>query len=72
MQMLLEESDMVVRAILINNLLNDFYAQQHVQKEIKEKTNELINKGQRDFYLQQELRAIQKELGTDQIEENNQ
>ena len=71
MQLLLEESDMVMRAILINNLLNDFYAQQHVQKEIKEKTNELINKGQREFYLQQELRAIQKELGTDQLAENN-
>ena len=62
---------MLMRAILINNMLNDFYAQQHVQKEIQEKTNELINKGQRDYYLQQELRAIQRELGTDQLEENN-
>ena len=71
MQRLLEENDMLMRAILINNMLNDFYAQQHVQKEIQEKTNELINKGQRDYYLQQELRAIQRELGTDQLEENN-
>ncbi|MBQ0034497.1 MAG: LON peptidase substrate-binding domain-containing protein [Bacteroidales bacterium] len=63
MQSLLEESSMRTRADRMLRELHGFAVKQQVQKEIKIKTDQLIAKGQREYYLQQEIRAIREELG---------
>lgn len=63
MQSILEIDDMKLRALRMQDVLYGFSMQQRVRKEIKEKTEQLISKGQREFYLQQEMRAIREELG---------
>ena len=34
-----------------------------LESEIQEKVQENVNKGQRDYYLREQLRVIQSELG---------
>ena len=69
MQRLLEENTILFRGIAIRQMIDSFFRQETVREEIKEKTDELISKGQREYYLQQEMRAIQKELGDDKQED---
>lgn len=40
-----------------------------VQERIKTRTRESMNKSQKEFYLREQLRAIQKELGEDGLED---
>lgn len=70
MQSILEIDDIKLRALRMQDVLYGFSMQQRVRKEIKEKTEQLISKGQREFYLQQELRAIRQELG-DTVEQDH-
>ena len=41
----------------------------HLEAEIQEKVQESVNKGQRDYYLREQLRVIQSELGDEDDEE---
>ena len=41
----------------------------HLEAEIQEKVQENVNKGQRDYYLREQMRVIQSELGEDDDEE---
>ena len=41
----------------------------HLEAEIQEKVQENVNKGQRDYYLREQMRVIQTELGEDDEEE---
>ena len=62
-QSLLEESDLKERAIQLLKILNKAESNISVQQEIKKKTDEEVQKNQREYYLQQQMHAIQKELG---------
>ena len=41
----------------------------HLEAEIQEKVQENVNKGQRDYYLREQMRVIQAELGDDDDDE---
>ena len=41
----------------------------HLEAEIQERVQENVNKGQRDYYLREQIRVIQSELGEDDEEE---
>ena len=41
----------------------------HLEAEIQEKVQESVSKGQRDYYLREQMRVIQQELGDDDDEE---
>lgn len=41
----------------------------HLEAEIQERVQENVNKGQRDYYLREQMRVIQSELGEDDEEE---
>lgn len=62
-QRLLELDSIKERGALLQQLLFQLQAAQKVQKDIKTKTEETLNKNQREYYLQQQMRAIQSELG---------
>ena len=62
-QSLLEESDLKERAIQLLKILNKADSSISVQQEIKKMTDEEVQKNQREYYLQQQMHAIQKELG---------
>lgn len=64
-QELLEKSSIteVLDAILAH--LEKMVASTEVEEKIRTTTRESINKSQREYYLREQLRAIQKELGDD-------
>jgi ATP-dependent Lon protease len=62
-QEILEESDPLVRLQRINDFLIKEVAVSTVQARIQSEAKEEMGKGQREYYLREQLRAIQKELG---------
>ena len=62
-QKLLQELDLVKRAFALLEMLNKEVEMLEIRKSIHEKTREDINKEQREYYLQHQMRQIQKELG---------
>jgi ATP-dependent Lon protease len=67
-QELLETFDIAARL----QIVRDFYRKQlallEVQSKLRQEVQDGSAKQQREFYLRQQLRAIQKELGEDEIE----
>jgi len=66
----IEESQTVLQTInpvIRLKLVNDFLAKElkllEMQKQIKEKTKEEMDKDHREYFLRQQLKAIQQELG---------
>ncbi|MDR3251199.1 MAG: endopeptidase La [Tannerella sp.] len=66
-QELLNLSDLKDRAYRLLFLLNREYELVELKASIHMKTHEDINKQQKEYYLQQQIKAIQKELGGDNI-----
>jgi len=64
-QALLEEIAPSKRVVLLNKLLSNEISILNIEKEINEKTQEQVNKNQREYYLREEMKAIQAELGED-------
>lgn len=62
-QHLLEISDPVLRLARINELLNKENELLSMQARIQSAAKEEMGKSQRDYYLREQLRAIQSELG---------
>lgn len=62
-QKLLEISSLKERAIRLLEILNKEENQLSLKQEIKKKTEEELSKNQREYYLQQQMHTIQKELG---------
>ncbi|MDR2835128.1 MAG: endopeptidase La, partial [Bacteroidales bacterium] len=62
-QELLEIQDLNKRAIHLLEFLNDQLQLLEIQNDIQKKTRKDLDKQQRDYYLQQEMKAIQDELG---------
>ncbi len=64
-QALLEELCPCRRLALLVKLLNNELNIISIEKEINDAAQEAINQNQREFYLREELKAIQAELGED-------
>ena len=62
-QSLLGINDLKDRAISLITILNKEENNLSVKQEIQKKTEEEVNKNQREYYLHQQMHAIQKELG---------
>ena len=62
-QGLLETADVRVRLSLLSTLLNREQEVLHLGSEIQSKVNKAITKTQREYFLREQLKAIQKELG---------
>ena len=62
-QELLALDSLKQRAIDLVTILNKEEKSQSVRQEIQKKTEEEVNKNQREYYLHQQMHAIQKELG---------
>lgn len=73
-QKILEENDSVARLKLVNELLAKELEVSTVQAKIQNDAKEEMSKSQREYYLREQLHALQKELGdtddrTEEIEE---
>ena len=60
---LLQETDLIERLKKIEEALNYENNLLHLQKELKQKTDKNIDKNNREFYLQEQMKLIKKELG---------
>lgn len=69
-QALLEEVYPSRRLSAINRLLRHELNVLSIEKELTDATQEAINKNQRDYYLREEMKVIQAELGEDDDMEN--
>ena len=66
-QELLSINDLKDRAYRLLFILNREYQLIELKTSIQMKTHEDINKQQKEYFLQQQIKAIQKELGSDNI-----
>ena len=66
-QELLSINDLKDRAYRLLFILNREYQLIELKASIQMKTHEDINKQQKEYFLQQQIKAIQKELGSDNI-----
>ncbi|MBR1565773.1 MAG: endopeptidase La [Oscillospiraceae bacterium] len=64
-QLLLEERYPTRRLALINRLLTKELSILSIEKELSDQTQEAMNRSQRDYYLREEMKIIQAELGED-------
>ncbi len=62
-QSILEENDSVARLQLVNTLLTKELEVTTVQAKIQSDAKEEMGKSQREYYLREQLHALQKELG---------
>ena len=64
-QLLLEERYPTRRLALLNRLLTRELNILGIEKELSDETQEAMNRNQRDYYLREEMKIIQAELGED-------
>ena len=64
-QQLLEETGPTRRLALLIRLLNKELDVLSIEKELNEQTQEQMNRSQREYYLREEMKVIQAELGED-------
>ncbi len=64
-QTLMEELSPTRRLALLNRLLSQELNILSIEKELSEQTQEAMNRNQRDYYLREEMKIIQSELGED-------
>ncbi|WP_185146689.1 endopeptidase La [Chryseobacterium sp.] len=62
-QMLLEEKSLLVRAEKCYELMHEDYRKLDLRNQIHQKTNRELDKSQREYFLNQQIRTIQEELG---------
>jgi ATP-dependent Lon protease len=67
-QELLETFDVVERLRKVRDFYRKQFAMLDVQAKLRQEVQDSTNKQQREFYLRQQMRAIQKELGEDDNE----
>lgn len=68
-QHLLEESNIINKLTLLFNSLSSETEIMELENFINEKARSSMDKGQREYYLREQLRAIQEQLGEDDGEE---
>ena len=64
-QQILETVYPARRLALVHGLLNRELSIMSIERELTEQTQEQVNRGQREYYLREELKLIQSELGED-------
>ncbi len=62
-QAILEESDQVRRLALVNDFLSRELAVSTVQAKIQNEAKEEMSRSQREYFLREQIHALQKELG---------
>lgn len=62
-QLLLEETHPTRRLAMLCRMLNSELNVMTIEQELSDATSEQMNKNQREYYLREELKIIQKELG---------
>lgn len=62
-QKLLEEKSLMIRAQKCYELMHDEFRKLELRNQIHLKTNRELDKSQREYFLNQQIRAIQEELG---------
>lgn len=62
-QKLLEEKNLMIRAQKCYELMHDEFRKLELRNQIHLKTNRELDKSQREYFLNQQIRAIQEELG---------
>lgn len=62
-QLLLEETHPTRRLAMLCRLLNSELNVMTIEQELSDATSEQMNKNQREYYLREELKIIQRELG---------
>lgn len=62
-QKLLEEKSLLNRAQNCYELMHDDFRKLELRNQIHQKTNRELDKSQREYFLNQQMRAIQEELG---------
>ena len=62
-QAVLEELDLSKRGELLMNLMEGQLGQSEMDKTIRGRVNKQMEKSQREYYLNEQMKAIQKELG---------
>ena len=70
-QMLLEESAPSRRLTLLVRLLNKELNVLSIEKELNEQTQDAMNRIQREYYLREEMKIIQSELGEDAFSDDS-
>ena len=70
-QSLLEELNPLSRLKLTNKILADDLSSFLVAENIRSKTQDEMSKGQRDYFLREQLKQIRKELGDDDYESDD-
>lgn len=68
-QTLLEETNIIRKLTLLATFLAAEVEILELENEINEQTRMSIDKGQREFYLREQMRIIQEQLGDDEVDE---
>lgn len=68
-QKLLEESNIFVKLAKLHTCLSSEIEIMELEGDISERTQHNIDKGQKEYYLREQLRVIQEQLGEDDNEE---
>ena len=66
---LLAERNGLKRLLTCNRLMQHELEVLRIEEELQDKANESVSRGQRDYYLREQLKVIQEELGEDDEEE---
>ncbi len=64
-QQLLEASNIIIRLSLLVAILSREVEVLDIEHQIQEQVREQIDKGQRDYYLREQLKVISSQLGED-------
>lgn len=62
-QRLLEEKNLLKRAELCYQLMNENYLKLELRNQIQQKTSKELDKHQKEYFLNQQIKTIQEELG---------
>lgn len=62
-QKLLEEKSLIIRAQKCYELMHDDFRKLELRNQIHQKTNKELDKSQKEYFLNQQMRTIQEELG---------
>lgn len=65
-QALLEQLDIEKRLNIIYLAIKEELATQEIKKRVERRVNKQVSKQQKDYYLREQIKAIQKELGEDE------
>ncbi|WP_214852864.1 endopeptidase La [Exiguobacterium sp. s166] len=66
-QEFLEENDPVERGVMLLDVMKHEYEVVELEREMRERTKKTIEQSQREYYLREQLKTIQQELGGEAI-----